>query len=79
MASIRQKLLHKISRQSQLSKPRENFAVIELNDASIAGDFAVWSSLSGGYKLKVGLESGRYYRGATTGTTQFLTIPAPNT
>ncbi len=38
MASIRQKLLRKISKQSQLSKPRENFAVIELNDTSIAGD-----------------------------------------
>lgn len=59
MASIRQKLLRKISRQSQLSKPRENFAVIELNDTSIAGDFAVLSSLSSGYKLKVGLESGK--------------------
>ena len=58
IASIRQKLLRKISRQSQLSKPRENFAVIELNDTRIAGDFAVLSSLSSGYKLKVGLESG---------------------
>jgi CRP-like cAMP-binding protein len=59
VASIRQKLLRKISKQSQLSKPRENFAVIELNDVSIAGDFAVLSSLSGGYKLKLGLESGK--------------------
>lgn len=59
MASIRQKLLRKISKQNQLSKPRENFAVIELNDVSIAGDFAVLSSLSGGYKLKLGLESGK--------------------
>jgi hypothetical protein len=59
MASIRQKLLRKISKQSQFSKPRENFAVIELNDVSIAGDFAVLSSLSGGYKLKLGLESGK--------------------
>ncbi|WP_324834796.1 hypothetical protein [Alloacidobacterium sp.] len=58
IVSIRQKLLRKISKQSQLSKPRENFAVIELNDVSIAGDFAVLSSLSGGYKLKLGLESG---------------------
>lgn len=57
MASIRQKLLRKISKQGQLSKPRENFAVIELNDISIAGDFAVLSSLSGGYKLNFGLES----------------------
>lgn len=57
MASIRQKLLRKISKQSQLSKPRENFAVIELNDVTIAGDFAVLSSLSGGYKVNIGRES----------------------
>jgi hypothetical protein len=59
MASIRQKLLRKISKQNQLKKPRENFAVIELNDVSIAGDFAVLSSLSGGYKLNLGLEIGK--------------------
>ena len=53
MASIRQKVLRKISKQGQLKKPRENFAVIELNDVSIAGDFAVLSSLSGGYKLNL--------------------------
>lgn len=57
-ASIRQKLLSKILQQNQLKKPRENFAVIELNDVSIAGDFAVLSSLSGGYKVNWGLESG---------------------
>jgi hypothetical protein len=51
MASIRQKLLRKISKQGQFSKPRENFAVIELNDISIIGDFAVLSSLSSGYKI----------------------------
>jgi len=59
MASIRQKLLRKISKQGQLSKPRENFAVIELNDVSIARDFAVLSSLSDGYKLNLGLENGK--------------------
>jgi hypothetical protein len=59
MASIRQKLLRKISKQNQLKKPRENFVVIELNDVSIAGDFAVLSSLSGGYKVNLGVESGR--------------------
>jgi hypothetical protein len=59
VASIRQKLLRKISKQGQLSKARENFAVIELNDLSIAGHFAVLSSLSGGYKLNLGLESGK--------------------
>jgi hypothetical protein len=57
MASIRQKLLRKISKQNQFKKPRENFAVIELNDVSIAGDFAVLSSLSGGYKLTLDLQS----------------------
>jgi hypothetical protein len=57
IASIRQKLLRKISKQGQLKKPRENFAVIELNDVSIAGDFAVLSSLSGGYKITLDLRS----------------------
>ena len=57
MASIRQKLLHKVVKQKQLSKARENFAVIELNDESIAGDFAVLSSLSGGYKLNLDIEN----------------------
>jgi hypothetical protein len=59
MASVRQKLLRKIAKQGQLSKPRENYAVIELNDVTIAGDFSVLSSLSGGYQLKVGRESGK--------------------
>ena len=53
MASIRQKLLRKIKKQKQLSAPRENYAVIELNDMSIAGDFSVLSSLSGGYKVRL--------------------------
>ncbi len=57
MASIRQKLLRKIAKQNQLNKPRENFAVIELNDVSIAGDFAVLSSLSGGYKLNLDVQN----------------------
>lgn len=57
MASIRQKLLHKIVKQKQLSKVRENFAVMELNDVSIAGDFAVLSSLSGGYKLNLDIQN----------------------
>jgi hypothetical protein len=56
-SSIRQKLLHKISKQNQFKKPRENFAVIELNDVGIAGDFVVASSLSGGYKINFGVES----------------------
>lgn len=53
LSSVRQKLLHKINKQKQLSKPRENFAVIELNDISIAGDFSILSSLSDGYKIKI--------------------------
>ena len=52
-SSVRQKLLHKINNQKQLSKPRENFAVIELNDISITGDFSILSSLSNGYKIKI--------------------------
>ncbi len=59
IASVRQKLLRKIAKQGQLSRPRENYAVIELNDVTIAGDFSVLSSLSGGYQLKVGRESGK--------------------
>lgn len=50
-ASVRQKLLRKIREQHQMSKVRENYAVIEMNDVSIAGDFAVRSSLSSGYKI----------------------------
>ena len=57
MASIRQKLLSKIQNKRQLSKPRENFAVIELNDISIAGDFSVLSSLSSGYKIWIDKET----------------------
>ena len=52
MGSIRQKLLRKIKRQGQLSAPRENYAVIELNNSTIAGDFSVLSSLSGGYRVQ---------------------------
>lgn len=53
MASIRQKLLRKIAKQKQFSKSRENFAVIELNDSLIAGDFTILSSLSDGYKITI--------------------------
>jgi hypothetical protein len=56
-ASIRQKLLNKILTQQQLSKPRENYAVIELNDPSIAGDFSVLSSLSSGYTITFNKET----------------------
>jgi hypothetical protein len=56
-ASIRQKLLSKILTQQQLSKPRENYAVIEVNDLSIAGDFSVLSSLSSGYTITFNKET----------------------
>lgn len=58
-SSIRQKLLRKLREQKQMSKPRENYAVIELNDVSIAGDFHVLSSLSDGYKIQIGRETKR--------------------
>ena len=48
---INKKLLKKINEHGQLSKARENFAVIELNDPMIANDFVVLSSLSDGYKI----------------------------
>ena len=48
---MRQKLLRKIAKQRQMKQNRENWAVIELNDHTIAGDFAVLSSLSSGYKV----------------------------
>lgn len=51
-ASVRQKLLRKIHKQHQMTTPRDNYAVIELNEGSIAGDFAVLSSLSSGYKVR---------------------------
>ena len=50
-ASVRQKLLKKIRKQRQLSKKRENFAVIEMNHPTIANDFSVAASLSDGYKI----------------------------
>lgn len=52
-ASIRYKLLKKINKRKQMSQPRRNFAVIELNDPRIALDFAILSSLSDGYKITI--------------------------
>jgi hypothetical protein len=52
-SSVRQKILHKIARQHQMKQNRENWAVIELNNHTIAGDFAVLSSLSSGYKIEM--------------------------
>lgn len=57
-SSVRQKLLAKIEK-GQLSKPRWNYAVIELNDVSIVGDFHVLSSLSQGYKIQIGRDTKR--------------------
>ena len=57
MASVRQKLLTKINIKKQLSKVRENFAVIELNDQRIARDSTVLSSLSDGYKINFDLQT----------------------
>jgi len=57
MASIRQKLIRKIEKQKQLTKPRINFAVIDLNDTLITGDFAILSSFSGGYKITIDKET----------------------
>lgn len=57
MASICQKLLQKITKQKQFTQPRDNYAVIELNDATIAGDFSVLSSLSSGYTITINKET----------------------
>lgn len=57
MASIRQKLLQKITKQKQFTQPRDNYAVIELNDATIAGDFSVLASLSSGYTITINKEA----------------------
>lgn len=50
-ASVRQKLLRKAKKQQQFQKCRENWAVIELNEVTIAGSFTVAASLSDGYKV----------------------------
>ena len=57
LASIRQKLLHKIQKQGQMGTERDNFAVIELNDSRIANDFTILSSLSSGYKIHINIET----------------------
>ncbi|MBW4578689.1 MAG: hypothetical protein KME42_03830 [Tildeniella nuda ZEHNDER 1965/U140] len=56
-SSVRQKLLNKVRKQGQFSKDRENFAVIELNNRSIAHDFTILSSLSDGYKINIELQT----------------------
>jgi len=61
-ASIRQKLLEKIQKRGQMSKPRRNFAVIELNDPRIADDFTILSSLSNGYKTWIDTKNMRKIR-----------------
>lgn len=46
MASVRQKLLSKFEKQRQMTQPRDNYAVIEADDISIASnlDFAILGS-----------------------------------
>ena len=56
-ASIRHKLLDKLQKQKQMTQPRRNFAVIELNDPRIAYDFTMLSSLSNGYKITFNTEN----------------------
>lgn len=51
VSSIRQKIFQKINNQKQLTKPRNNYLVIELNESLIANDFMILSSLSSGYKV----------------------------
>lgn len=51
LSSIRQKVFNKVDKQKQLSKKRNNFLVIEINESLIANDFVVLSSLSDGYKI----------------------------
>jgi len=58
-ASIRYKLLEKINKRKQMSQPRRNFAVIELNNPIIADDFAILSSLSDGYKITIDTQNMR--------------------
>jgi len=53
MSSVRQKILNKMRKQEQMVAPRENWAVVELNSTALVGDFAILSSLSGGYKIPV--------------------------
>jgi len=53
-SSIRQKLVQKIERK-QLTSPRENWAVIELNDSGMT-PFAALSSLSNGYVVRADSE-----------------------
>lgn len=74
-ASLRQKLLHKIKQQGQFSKPRENYAVVELNDISIVGDFHVLSSLSDGYKISLDKETHEIIESGFDWSNTFLSDP----
>ncbi len=58
LSSVRQKLLNKAIKQKQFTRKRENFAVIELNNA-VAFDFVLLSSLSGGYNIQFDRKTGR--------------------
>ena len=50
-SSIRKKLINKINKQNQMTKCRNNYAVIDLNNHIIANDFTVQASLSDVLKL----------------------------
>lgn len=55
-SSIRGKLCNKLGK-GQFKKGRINVAIIELNSPGIAGDFAIQSSLSDGYKVAIDKKS----------------------
>jgi hypothetical protein len=74
-ASLRQKLLRKMDKQGQFAKPRENYAVVELNDISIAGDFHVFSSLSDGYKVRLDRETHEIIGSGFDWSNSFLSDP----
>ncbi|HHT9134742.1 MAG TPA: hypothetical protein ACFYD2_07560 [Candidatus Avalokitesvara rifleensis] len=63
-SSVRGKLCGKLGEnQNQFKDGLKNIAIIELNDVSIAGDFHVLSSLSGGYKVELDKNSGKIVKG----------------
>ncbi|MFQ5956804.1 MAG: hypothetical protein ACE5KK_03435 [Candidatus Brocadiales bacterium] len=63
-SSVRGKLCDKLGEnQNQFKDGRKNIAIIELNNTSIAGDFSVLSSLSGGYVVVLNKKSGEVVKG----------------
>jgi hypothetical protein len=74
-ASVRQKLLRKMRRQAQMQQVRENWAVIELNDVTIAGSFTVASSLSSGYKVVIDRKSMQVVEGGFDWSASVFDLP----